>query len=107
MPPQPDRLRQVKFQIAMFHRPVISLANITQNQQASRQRGDLLWGSTFRKVGWSGDRESHCVPNALSRRPIATAGIPKIAECLQNILRRQFAFVAGSRAVPAPPAAEW
>src|SRR5258706_8717317 len=36
MPPQPPRLRQIEFEIAMSDRPMISFANITEYENAGR-----------------------------------------------------------------------
>ncbi len=101
---QPGRLRQVEFQIAVFHRPMISFADITENEHAGWNRRGVSWFGTRGWVMGSGDGEAHCIPNAFRRGPRTTAGVPKIAECFQNVLRRKFAFVPGSRAVTAPSA---
>ena len=106
MLPQPDRLPQVKFQIAIRDGPVISFTHISQHQDAGRQCGDGSRGPQV-NVARSRDRESHCIPYTVRWRPTATAGIAKIAECFQNVLPRQFAFVAGSCAVPTPSSAQW
>jgi hypothetical protein len=106
MSPQPCGLCQVKFQIAICDGPVISLADVTENQHACRECGDISCGPQI-NVARSRDRESNCIPSPLCWRPVATAGVSKIAECFQNILRRQLAFMARSRAMPAPSAAQW
>jgi len=105
VPSKPNRLRQIKFQIPIFDRPVIQLANVTEQQDAGPETGDISSGPQV-NVARSGDCESNCIPHAVPWRPVATAGITKIAECFQNILRGQLAFVAGSRAVPAPSTAQ-
>src|ERR1700736_1764268 len=99
VPAQPSRSGQVKFEIAIFDGPVISFTNVTQKQNASSPvRGILCQGLAGRRT----DRESYCIPASLRRRPATTTGISKIAERFQNILRGNFALMAGSRAVAAP-----
>src|SRR5437899_5695067 len=106
VPPQPDRSRQVKFQFAVCDRRVISFANIIEQQRVSLNSAYTPPHIVPSRVERSRNRESHRIPYALLWRPTATAGIPQVAECFQNILRGEFAFVAGSRAVTTPSVAE-
>src|SRR5271167_601202 len=62
VPPDPGRSRQVKLQVAMLDRSMISFANITEKQGAGSTRECLV---ACRQVARSGDRKSHRIPNAL------------------------------------------
>ena len=99
--PQPGRSRQFKFKIAMFDGPVISFANVVQKKGSGR-RGGIPGFVPASRIGRRRDGKTHGVPNLPGWPPTATTGISQIAECLQNILTRNFAFVARSRAVTAP-----
>jgi hypothetical protein len=107
MPPQPGRTRQIKLQIAIRDGSVISFANISENKHAGRNRCSTWRLRTHGRIKRSQDRESHSVPNPLRRRPVTAAGVPQVAEILQNPLLWHFAFVSGSCAVPAPSTTQW
>jgi hypothetical protein len=97
-------LRQVKLQIAMFDRPMIAFANITEEKNASGRSDGIVRLDTHRGITWSADGEPDCIPNAQRRRPAATAGVAQVAERFQHVLRRKFADMTRSHAVPAPSA---
>src|SRR3984957_13749103 len=99
--PRPGRSRQFKFKIAMFDGAVISFANVVQKKGSGR-RGGIPGFVPPSRIGRRRDGKTHGVPNLPGWPPTATTGISQIAECLQNILTRSFAFVARSRAVTAP-----
>ncbi len=108
VPPQPRRLRQVELKIAMLDGLVIAFANITKEKDAGRRSHSMSrlgrhLGIT-RGIARGGNGKSHCIPKALRRRPTATAGITQVAKCLEDVLRRKLAFMAGSGAVTAPSA---
>jgi len=103
---QPGRTREVEFQIAMFDWAMIPFADEMKKKDAGRNWGGRLLIGGGGRVSTSGNGESYRIPNARQGRPAAAAGISQIAESLQNILRRNFAFVAGSRAMTAPSSPE-
>jgi len=71
----PGALRQIKLQIAAFHGPVISFADITENQDAGRSRRCISRLGAQAHVR-SNNGEANRVPKALGGRPGTTAGIP-------------------------------
>jgi|HubBroStandDraft_1064217.scaffolds.fasta_scaffold127452_2 hypothetical protein len=106
VPPQPGRLRQVEFEIAMLDGPVVTFAHITENKHARRNSSGIARRSRHHGIARCGNGESHGIPKALPRRPTAVAGITEVAERFQHVLRGKFPFVAGGSAVTAPSAAQ-
>ena len=104
--PQPSRPRQIKLQIAMFDRPVLSFTNVAKKKNASGNSHGISRLGTDRRALRGGNGESHRIPNALRRRPTATAGVAQVAERFQHVFWRKFAFMAGSRAGTTPSAAQ-
>jgi hypothetical protein len=103
---QPSRAREIEFQIAMFDGPMIPFADEMNKKDAGRNWGSTLLIGGGSRVSTSGNGESYGVPNARQGRPAAAARISQIAESLQNVLRRNFTFMAGSRAMAAPSSPE-
>jgi hypothetical protein len=103
---QPSRASEIEFQIAMFDGPMIPFTDEMNKKDAGRNWGSTLLIGGGSRVSTSGNGESCRIPNARQGRPAAVAGISQIAESLQNVLRRNFAFVAGSRAMAAPSSPE-
>ena len=97
---QPSCLRQIKFQIAMCDGPVIPFANVAKKEGAGRPVRDIFCTVPALR---SRNRESYRIPKTFRRRPATTTGVSKIAEGFQNILRGNFALMAGRRAVSRPP----
>src|ERR1017187_9477229 len=90
----------------MFNGPVVPFADIMQQKNAGGNRRGISWLGALGLVLWSGDGESYSIPNARRRRPVTAAGVSQIAECFQDLLRRNLVFVAGGRAVTAPSASK-
>jgi hypothetical protein len=79
---------------------VVAFADVTEEEDGSRDTG-IAW-VVSRERFRSGDGKSYCIPRAILRCPATTTGVSEVAECLENIWRWNFAFVAGRGAVTAP-----
>ena len=89
--------REIKCQFPMRDGAVIPFANVDETQN-SGTRFFVFTGSISR----CRNREADRIPGALLRSPRTTAGVPKIAKRFQNVLRRDFSFMAGSGAMAVP-----
>src|SRR6478736_6328300 len=99
---QPRIRHDVKIQFAMLNRAVIPFANVCESENAGRFiRCDCRFTADILS-GRSDHCESHGIPQALDRRPTATAGVSQVAEDFEDVLSRNLLFVSGSRAMPFP-----
>ena len=89
--------RQIKFKIAMRDRPVISLADVQQDE-ARGLRGIFGIASVLAGVDTA---EPHCIPRTLRRSPRATAGISQLQNASRTCWLGEFALMPRSRAMTA------
>src|SRR5262249_15113582 len=99
---QPRIRCDIKHQFAVLDRTVIPFADVREPESAGRfvRRNCRLDAGILGKR--SDYRESHGIPQALGRRPGATAGVSQVAEGFKNVLRRSLLFMSGSRAMSFP-----
>ena len=103
---QPHGLRQVIFEISMFDRKMISLANVVQGEDAGRGISITIWHASLGHLRRSRYREADRIAGSLPRSPSATAGVTQIAESFEDVLGGLLALMAGSGTVAAPSPAE-
>jgi hypothetical protein len=78
--PQPGRFFESELEVAMLHRPVIAFTGIGNPDRMRIQIKLICTFALLVENGWSNDREAHCIPRTLVRRPSATAGVAEVAK---------------------------
>lgn len=106
MPPQPLGALRVEFEFAALDWTMISFADVDHPNRGKNRTGIPRALAPPINFGVSCNREAHGIPCPLPRRPGTTAGIAKIAKCLENIGWGVFILMSGSGAVAAPSTAQ-
>src|SRR5262252_7252319 len=100
---QPHCRGDVIGQFTMIDRPIVTFANIVETQDAG-----LRIDCSFRVIASARRRygKTDRIPLTLWRSPAATAGVAKIAERLEDVLRGSLIFMSRSRTVAVPATAQ-